>query len=44
MFDDRQMRHLETQIDALRTKTKDSATRKTYDQVFATPRCCELHP
>src|SRR5882762_11257656 len=34
MFDDRQMRHLETQIDALRTKTKDSASRKTYDQVF----------
>src|SRR5207244_11602239 len=34
MFDDRQMRHLETQVDALRTKQKDSATRKTYDQVF----------
>src|SRR5213592_983084 len=34
MFDDRQMRHLETQVDALRMKQKDSATRKTYDQVF----------
>jgi len=34
MFDDRQMRHLETQVDALRKRTKDSATRKTYDQVF----------
>src|SRR5437879_12371810 len=34
MFDDRQMRHLETQVDALRTRQKDSATRKTYDQVF----------
>jgi RIO kinase 1 len=34
MIDDRRLRHLETQVDALRTKTKDSATRKTYDQVF----------
>jgi RIO kinase 1 len=28
------MRHLEAQVDALRTKQKDSATRKTYDEVF----------
>lgn len=28
------MRHLESQVDALRTKVKDSSTRKTYDQVF----------
>src|SRR5438128_8968218 len=34
MFDDRQMRQLEIQVDALRTKQKDSASRKTYDQVF----------
>src|SRR5438093_615119 len=34
MIDDRRMRHLESQVDALRTKQKDSATRKTYDQVF----------
>jgi len=34
MIDDRRMRHLESQVDALRTRQKDSATRKTYDQVF----------
>src|SRR5438046_9408235 len=34
MIDDRRMRHLESQVDALLTRQKDSATRKTYDQVF----------
>ncbi|TLZ44582.1 MAG: serine protein kinase RIO [Methanobacteriota archaeon] len=34
MIDDRRLRHLETQVDKLRTRTKDSSTRKTYDQVF----------
>lgn len=34
MIDDRRLRHLEMQVDALRTKVKDSETRKTYDQVF----------
>ena len=34
MIDDRRMRHLETLVDALRSKEKDSATRKTYDEVF----------
>ncbi|HKW43768.1 MAG TPA: serine protein kinase RIO [Thermoplasmata archaeon] len=34
MFDDRRMRRLESQVDALRTREKDSDTRKTYDQVF----------
>src|SRR2546428_7220118 len=34
MFDDRRMRQLETQVDALRTREKDSETRKTYDEVF----------
>lgn len=34
MFDDRRMRHLEIQVDALRTKEKDSESRKTYDEVF----------
>jgi len=34
MIDDRRMRILETQVDALRIKEKDSETRKTYDQVF----------
>ena len=34
MIDDRRMRQLETQVDALRTKEKDSETRKTYDEVF----------
>lgn len=34
MFDDRRERILETQVDALRTREKDSETRKTYDQVF----------
>lgn len=34
MIDERRMRLLEAQVDALRTKTKDSDTRKTYDEVF----------
>lgn len=34
MIDDRRMRRLESQVDALRTREKDSSTRKTYDQVF----------
>jgi RIO kinase 1 len=34
MLDDRRLRHLEAQVDELRTKAKDSSTRKTYDQVF----------
>ncbi len=34
MIDDRRMRALESQVDALRTKEKDSDTRKTYEQVF----------
>lgn len=34
MIDERRMRHLESQVDALRSKTKDSSTRNTYDQVF----------
>lgn len=34
MFDDRRMRLLESQVDALRTREKDSDARKTYDQVF----------
>jgi RIO kinase 1 len=34
MIDERRMRHLEAQVDALRSKEKDSSTRKTYDQVF----------
>lgn len=34
MLDDRRMRALEAEVDALRTKIKDSSTRKTYDQVF----------
>lgn len=34
MLDERYLRHLETQVDALRTREKDSDTRKTYDQVF----------
>ncbi len=34
MIDERRMRLLEGQVDALRTKEKDSDTRKTYDQVF----------
>lgn len=34
MIDDRRLRLLEIQVDALRTKVKDSETRKTYDQVF----------
>ena len=34
MINDRRMRLLEIQVDALRTKEKDSDTRKTYDQVF----------
>src|SRR5438046_5123519 len=34
MIDHQRMRHLESQVDALLTRQKDSATRKTYDQVF----------
>src|SRR5256885_640565 len=34
MFDDRRMRQLEIQVDALRTSEKDSESRKTYDEVF----------
>lgn len=34
MIDDRRLRLLEIQVDALRTREKDSETRKTYDQVF----------
>ena len=34
MIDERRMRRLESQVDALRTKEKDSETRKTYDEVF----------
>jgi len=34
MIDDRRLRQLETRVDELRAKVKDSATRKTYDQVF----------
>lgn len=34
MISDRRLRMLEIQVDDLRAKTKDSATRKTYDQVF----------
>src|SRR3989441_11511658 len=34
MIDERRLRILETQVDALRTREKDSVTRKTYDEVF----------
>jgi len=34
MIDERRLRILETQVDALRTKEKDSESRKTYDEVF----------
>jgi RIO kinase 1 len=34
MIDDRRIRALEAQIDALRTREKDSDARKTYDEVF----------
>lgn len=34
MMDDRRLRLLETQVDALRSKEKDSDARRTYDQVF----------
>ncbi|TMA05613.1 MAG: serine protein kinase RIO [Methanobacteriota archaeon] len=34
MVDERRLRILETQVDALLTKEKDSETRKTYDEVF----------
>src|SRR2546425_364252 len=33
MIDERRLRILETQVDALRTREKDSETRKTYDEV-----------
>jgi len=34
MLDERELRALEIQVDALRARDKDSASRKTYDQVF----------
>lgn len=34
MIDERRLDRLEAQVDALRSKEKDSETRKTYDQVF----------
>lgn len=34
MMDERRLHQLEAQVDALRTKEKDSEARKTYDQVF----------
>ncbi len=34
MLDDRRLNQLEAQVDALRSKEKDSQARKTYDQVF----------
>ncbi|HKZ88889.1 MAG TPA: serine protein kinase RIO [Thermoplasmata archaeon] len=34
MLDERRLRRLEAKIDSLRTRTKDSDARKTYDQVF----------
>lgn len=34
MLDDRELHRLESQVDALRQRDKDSASRKTYDQVF----------
>ncbi|HKZ23307.1 MAG TPA: serine protein kinase RIO [Thermoplasmata archaeon] len=34
MIDDRRLRRLEIQVDALRTREKDSDARKTYDEVF----------
>ena len=37
MLDEREERSLEAQVDALRTKEKDSESRKTYDQVFDHP-------
>ncbi len=40
MIDDRLLHRLETQVDALRTREKDSEALKTYDQVF--DRACLL--
>lgn len=40
MIDDRHLRLLETQVDALRSKEKDSDALRTYDQVF--DRACLL--
>ena len=40
MIDDRHLRILETQVDALRSKEKDSDALRTYDQVF--DRACLL--
>ncbi len=34
MLDDRRLNRLEAQVDALRSKEKDTEARKTYDQVF----------
>ena len=40
MLDERRLHLLETQVDALRSKEKDTEARKTYDQVF--DRACLL--
>ncbi|HYM39265.1 MAG TPA: RIO1 family regulatory kinase/ATPase, partial [Thermoplasmata archaeon] len=40
MIDERSLHRLETQVDALRTREKDSDALKTYDQVF--DRACLL--
>ncbi len=40
MIDERSLQRLESQVDALRTREKDSEARKTYDQVF--DRACLL--
>ena len=40
MLDERRLHRLETQVDALKSKEKDSEALKTYDQVF--DRAC-LH-
>ena len=40
MLDERRLNQLEAQVDALRSKEKDSEARKTYDQVF--DRACLL--
>ena len=40
MLDERRLRLLETQVDALRAKEKDTEAQKTYDQVF--DRACLL--
>jgi len=42
MVKDRELELLDRQVDALRTRTKDSASRKTYDQVFDHPALLNL--